>query len=149
MITLVIAFDLPVLPGFAAGILINAVLWGTLGWKPRRESAPSLRIQALKNVRQVADGSILLLAGSFLGTALAKMTVMTTLSNQIEEVGIALVGVILTVLAVVVLRLVGLPPPAIVLVAGPVLSASVNLSPPSMAVLLVTSADARYCGCTE
>lgn len=140
VIGLVIVLDLPVLPGFAAGILVNSVVWGALGWHLRAGSVPSLRIQVLKNVRQVADGSILLLAGSFLGTALAKTTAMTELANRIEELGSTLAGVVLTLLAVVALRLVGLPPPAIVLVAGPVLSGSVNLSPPSMAVLLVTSA---------
>jgi hypothetical protein len=142
MILAVSALHLPPLAGVAAGVIFIASVWGRLGRRfvpGAPGSARGLSDELARYGRRLSDGSLLMLAGSVVGTSLARSSLMEEVAGDLASVGTTGVGVAVTVVVVVALRLVGMPPPAIVLVAGPVLVRAVALEPVAMAVLLVAA----------
>jgi hypothetical protein len=123
-------------------VTLIAVVWGFLGVRfvPRAPGGFSgLRAELARYGRRLSNGGLLVLAGSVVGTTLARTPLMDSLAAALSRLDSTLVGVVITILVVVVLRVVGMPPPAIVLVAGPALAQAVPLEPQAMAVLLVAA----------
>jgi hypothetical protein len=142
MILTVSALELPPLAGVAAGVIAIASVWGRLGRRliPIAPGSELRRSDQLARYgRRLADGSLLILAGSVVGTSLARSPLMDEVARDLASAGSTGLGVVVTVVVVVALRVVGMPPPAIVLVAGPVLVRAVALEPVAMAVLLVAA----------
>lgn len=142
MIGIVSIFHLPPLSAVSLGAIIIAMVWGFLGvrfvpgapggfngWGP----------ELARYGRRLSDGGLLLLAGSVVGTSLARTPLMESIASALSELNITIVGMVITIVVVVTLRIVGMPPPAIVLVAGPVLVRAVSIDADAMTVLLVAA----------
>jgi hypothetical protein len=142
LIAAVSILHIPPLGGVSAGVILVAMVWGFLGTKIV-PGAPGgyagTRSELARYGHRLSSGALLMLAGSAAGTTLANTPVMDSIAGQLAQLDITILGVIITVVIVVVLRLVGMPPPAIVLVAGPALVRAVPLDPEAMAVLLVSA----------
>lgn len=142
VIILVAMFQLSPLAGVSLGVTLIAVAWGFLGAHLVPEAPGGFsgwRSELARYGRRLSDGGLLVLVGSVIGTSVARTPLMDSLSQGLASSGIIVVGIIVTILVVISLRIVGMPPPAIVLVAGPVLVRAVPMEPHAMAVLLVAA----------
>jgi hypothetical protein len=142
MIGLVSVFRVPPLAGVSAGVILIAVIWGLLGTRIVPEAPGGFSgwsHEFGRYGRRLSDGALLIISGSIAGTSLARTPLMEQLASLLSSLDITVVGVAVTVVVVITLRVVGMPPPAIVLVAGPVLVRAVPLDPEAMAVLLVAA----------
>ena len=142
MIAIVSIFHLPPLSAVSLGAIIIAVVWGFLGVRFVPDAPGGFNgwgPELARYGRRLSDGGLLILAGSVVGTSLARTPLMDSLAAALSELNITIVGMVITIVVVVTLRIVGMPPPAIVLVAGPVLVRAVPLDADAMAVLLVVA----------
>jgi hypothetical protein len=142
MIGVVSILHLPPLASVSLGVILIAAVWGLLGVRfvsgaPGGFSGWSSELARYGH--RLSDGGLLILAGSVVGTSLARTPLMDSLESALTELGITIVGMIVTIVVVVALRVVGMPPPAIVLVAGPVLVRAISLDADAMALLLVVA----------
>lgn len=142
MIATVSIFHLPPLSAVSLGAIIIAVIWGFLGAR-LIPGAPGgfngWERELARYGRRLSDGGLLILAGSVVGTSLARTPLMNSLASALSELNVTIVGMVITIVVVIALRIVGMPPPAIVLVAGPVLVRAVSIPADAMAVLLVAA----------
>jgi hypothetical protein len=142
MIAIVSVLKLSPLAGVSAGVILIAVVWGFLGVRLVPEAPDGfdcLRNELARYGRRLADGGLLVLAGSVFGTTIARTPLMDSFATALSNLDLTVAGVIITIVVVVGLRIVGMPPPAIGLVAGLVLVPAVPLEPQAMAVLLVVA----------
>ncbi|MGH2703008.1 MAG: hypothetical protein ACRDJ2_14700 [Actinomycetota bacterium] len=142
MIAVVSLLHVPPLAGVSSGVILIAAVWGVLGVRfvPRAPGGfGGLQPELARYGRRLSNGGLLVLAGSVFGTTLARTPIMDSLSAGLSRLDITLAGVIITIIIVIALRVVGMPPPAIVLVAGPALVQAVPLEPQAMALLLVVA----------
>lgn len=142
MIAIVSVLHLPPLAGVSTGVITVALLWGFLGLRFVRGAPGGFsdwKEELSRYGERLSDGAVLIVAGSIAGTSLARTPAMDWIARTLSSFDVTIVGVAVTVIVVVGLRLVGMPPPAIVLVAGPVLARAVPLEPAAMAVLLVAA----------
>lgn len=142
MIAIVSLLHLPPLAGVSAGVIAIALIWGFLGLRfvsGAPGGFPGWREELGRYGERLSDGALLIVAGSIAGTSLARTPAMDWIARTLSSFDVTIVGVAVTVVVVVGLRVVGMPPPAIVLVAGPVLARAVALEPAAMAVLLVAA----------
>jgi hypothetical protein len=142
MIAIVSFMHIPPLAGVSAGVITIALVWGVLGvrYVPLAPGGfVGWKREVCRYGERLSDGALLIVAGSIAGTSLARTAAMDWLARSLSSFDVTIVGVLVTVVVVVGLRIVGMPPPAIVLVAGPILSRAVPLDPAAMAVLLVAA----------
>jgi hypothetical protein len=142
MIAIVSLLHIPPLAGVSAGVISIAIVWGLLGLRfvPIAPGGfPGWKQEVGRYGERLSDGALLIVAGSIAGTSLARTPAMDWIARNLSSFDVTIVGVAVTVVVVVGLRLVGMSPPAIVLVAGPVLARAVPLEAAAMAVLLVAS----------